>query len=264
MLNLPRNRNGRRGRGGKKSGGGALTTSASNQNQLSMIVEPWMPLFPPRTTRRLRYSDDVSLSSSSGVVSSYVYAANDLYDPDRTGSGHQPMGFDQMMVFYNHFCVVRARIKVIFKSAAGAAGTACIRQDASPTPLTSINQILEFGGLVQTTLETIGGFGANKEIELGLSVARLQGVSESAITADSTLRGSAAASPTEITYFHLHLWNAAGVTCTANVAVILEQEAVFMEPRDATLSSRLRSFATGDEKTFVEVPKPVAACCCKK
>lgn len=255
----------RKGQKGQAFNGrrGALIAGKRNPSELSMVVEPWMPLFPARTTKWLRYSADISLSSSSGAVSTYVFAANDLFDPDRTGTGHQPMGFDQMMIFYNHFCVTHCKAKIIFKSAAGATGTACVRQDASSTPITVIDQILEIGGLVQTTLETIGGFGANKEIEIGLSVAKLQGVSETALTADSTLRGNAAASPTEVTYFHLQLWNAAGVTCTANVAVLLEFRAIFMEPRDATES--LKAIARGERKEpFVEVPSPVICHCSKK
>lgn len=224
----------------RKAGGinrsGALTANSVNASTLSLISEPTMPLFQARTVKWLRYSTSVSLSSVSGAVTTWVFRANDCFDPDFTGTGHQPMGFDQMMIFYNHFCVTHSRIIVSFKSAAGAAGTACVRQDAASSPLTVIDQIIEFGGLVQCELETIGGFGANKVLEMAISIAKLQGVSESALTADPTLRGDAATSPTEITYFHLQLWNAAAVTCTANVSVIMEQRVIFMEPRDATES----------------------------
>jgi hypothetical protein len=195
-----------------------------------------MPLFPARTTKTLRYSGNFGLSSTSGVVASYVLRANDLFDPDFTGTGHQPMGFDQMMVFYNHFCVTHARLVVTAKAATGTASTVAVRVDASSTPLTVIDQIIEFGGLVQVELESIGNFGANKVLELRASIPKLQGVSMSAMTADPTLRGDAATSPTEISYFHIQCWNAAGVTSAVNISFILEQRAVFMEPRDATES----------------------------
>jgi len=200
------------------------------------VVERWMPLFPPRTKKMLRYSGNFGLTSTAGVVASYVLRANDCFDPDFTGTGHQPMGFDQMMVFYNHFCVVSCRLIACMKSASGTALTAAIRVDASSTPLTVIDQIIEFGGLVQVELESIGGFGANKVLQMDVSIPRIQGVSVKAITADPTLRGDAATSPTEVTYFHVHIWNAAGVTSTCNVSFILEQEVYFMEPRDATES----------------------------
>jgi len=95
---------------------------------------------------------------------------------------------------------------------------------------------MEFGGNVTVGLESIGNFGANKELCMEISMAKLQGISEMALTSDSTLRGDAASNPTELSYFHVQLWNAAGVTTTSNAYAILEQRVIFMEPRDATLS----------------------------
>jgi len=223
--------------GGKSNADRSLAITVDNKSTLSMIVEPWMPLFPPRVTKWLRYaSGHQGLSSSSGVVSTQVFSANGAFDPDVTGTGHQPMGFDQMMAFYNHYCVTHARLHVRFASASGSYGTACIRVDAGSTPITDIERIMEFGGNVTVGLESIGNFGANKELNMSISIAKLQGVSEMALTADPTLRGDVTANPTEQTYFHVQLWNAAGVTCTANIYSVLEQRVVFMEPRTAALS----------------------------
>lgn len=190
-----------------------------------------MPIFPATTVRKLRYSTTFQLTSTAGVVASYVFRANDLFDPDFTSTGHQPMGFDQMMLTYNHFCVVSARIKVTCRNKTNTTPfTVCIRQDASNTPLTVIDRILEFGGLVTADIDTFGV--CTTLLELGLDVARLQGVSRKAITADPTLRGDAATSPTEVTYFHIQMWDTAAATSTGNFDVVLEQVAHFMEPRD--------------------------------
>ncbi len=201
-----------------------------------MVVEPWMPLFPPRVVKTLRYSTDFTLTSTAGAVATYVFRANDLYDPDYTGSGHQPMGFDQMMQFYNHFCVLKARIVVTAKNYGSVDCTVAVRQDADLTPITTIDRILEFGGLVTAELEVAGGFGANKVLELTLDVPRLQGVSRSAVTADPNLRGDASSSPTEVSYFHVQIWDAGGNNQSVKCSVILEQMAVFTEPRDMVSS----------------------------
>lgn len=245
---------GRKGR--RKNKVYALTTSAKNANDLSMIVEPWMPLFPAKTVRTLRYAvGHVGLSSTSGVVVSHVLSANGAYDPDVTGTGHQPMGFDQMMAFYNHYCVTHTKLVVRFGTASGNYGVASLRVDASPTPVTDIERIMEFGGNVTVGLEALGAFGANKALELAVDMAKIQGISPAALTADSTLRGDASANPTEQTYFHIQLWNPAGVTVTCNVYAILEMRVMFLEPRSAALS-------TGDEKTqFTLRPGSSGSCC---
>lgn len=222
-----------RGGGGKNS----IISGKGNRSALSMVVEPWMPLFPAYTTRRLRYSDNFLLTTTAGALTTYVIRANDLYDPNFTGTGHQPMGFDQMMVVYNHFCVVRASIKVTFKNGSNNSVSVGVRTDGSSTALTVIDRMIEIGGLVQTELGYLSsGISANQTVEASVDIARMQGVSRTALTADPSLRGDAATSPTEVTYFHLCAWDVAGATSTVETSIILEQTATFMEPRDLTES----------------------------
>lgn len=205
----------------------------------TMVYEPWMPIFPARTEKRLRYSTTISLSSTAGVISStYVFRANDLFDPDFTSTGHQPMGFDQLMAFYNHFVVKRATIKLQIRNTTDSQPTVCVRVDADSTALTTIDRIVEFGGCVSVDLDTKLGYGATKKLMLSVDIAKLQGVNLVALTADTNLRGTAAASPTEVTYFHITMWNTSGVNGAATADVILEQDAIFTEPRDLSASLR--------------------------
>lgn len=69
-----------------------------------------MPM-PTTWTTTHRYCSVVTINPGQGVPGQYIFVANSLYDPDSTGAGHQPMGFDQMMAFYNHFEVIGAKIK---------------------------------------------------------------------------------------------------------------------------------------------------------
>lgn len=203
------------------------------------VYEPWMPVFPASITRRLRYSTNITGATTAGAITStYVFRANDLFDPDFTSTGHQPMGFDQLILWYNHFCVLSAKIRIVCKNTAGTVPTVCLRVDGSSTPITVIDRVVEEGGCVTEDLEVKGAYGANKILELSVDIAKLQGVSRSAITADPTLRGDAATSPTEVTYFHFTMWDTAGSTGSCACDVILEQTATFMEPRDLTESYR--------------------------
>lgn len=66
---------------------------------------------------KLRYCEEVLLPAAGPSVSSiYTMRANSLYDPNYTGTGHQPRGFDQLMASYNHFKVIKSRINVAFSS----------------------------------------------------------------------------------------------------------------------------------------------------
>lgn len=202
-----------------------------------MVYEPWMPIFPVSVTKKLRYSTTFAGSAASGAITStQVFRANDLFDPDFSGTGHQPMGFDQLMTWYNHFTVRSARIIVVCKNANTNSPTVCLRIDGDSSPLTVVDRIVEIGGCVTDDLEAKGQYGANKRLVLSADIARLQGVKPGTICADANLRGSVSASPVEVTYFHITMWDTIGATSAMEVDVILEQVATFYEPRDITES----------------------------
>lgn len=205
----------------------------------TMFSAPSMPVFPPRITKWLRYATTGTIVSTSGVITqTVIFRANDALDPEFAVGGHGPMGFDQIMVWYNHFIVLKARIKILFKNdTASTSPTVCIRVDANSTPLTSVDQIMEFGGYTTESLEAKNGYGANKELAIGVDIPTIQGVPYPAILADVNLRGTTASSPTEVTYFHVTMWNSAGVTSSCFFDVVIEYQVVFQEPRNVTLSA---------------------------
>jgi len=60
----------------------------------------------------LRYGERVSYSGIAGSSAFYTFSANGMYDPNITGTGHQPRGFDQLMALYDHYIVKTATIEV--------------------------------------------------------------------------------------------------------------------------------------------------------
>lgn len=62
---------------------------------------------------KLNYAGEFTLNpDNTGAAVVHDFRANSLYDPDQTGVGHQPMGFDQLCLMFNHFTVVKSYIKV--------------------------------------------------------------------------------------------------------------------------------------------------------
>lgn len=68
--------------------------------------------FPNSIITKLRYCDQIQLTSTSGAMTGYVFAANGIFDPDISGTGHQPMFRDNYASIYDQYVVIGSRIKV--------------------------------------------------------------------------------------------------------------------------------------------------------
>lgn len=55
-----------------------------------------------------KYSDLINLNPTIFTV--YSFMVNSLYDPNYTGGGHQPAGFDQIAALYKHYIIMRATV----------------------------------------------------------------------------------------------------------------------------------------------------------
>lgn len=106
--------------------------------------------FPKIKTVKLRYVDsNLTLDPGVGIISDHVYKLNDAYDPDSSGSGHQPMSYDSWTQIYRHYTVLGAKITVQAKpSVSGNTIPSCfgitISADSSPVSgFSSIDNLLE-------------------------------------------------------------------------------------------------------------------------
>lgn len=60
----------------------------------------------------LVYCDLFAINPALGSMGYYKFRTNSLWDPNYTGSGHQPYGFDTLATLYNRYLVTGAKITV--------------------------------------------------------------------------------------------------------------------------------------------------------
>jgi len=247
--NQNRNSRAQRGKGGRvrsakqqqynfssQSGKGAGTGQMSATTTNTGMVIRNLPLFAERTKRTLSYYSAATVSTGVSAASAYVYSCNGLFDPDISGTGGQPMGFDQMMLFYNHYTVVRSRMRcLITNSSATASVTTGIVLSGSSTVMTSIEQLVENGELVLTQLGTGGQMGSTSKLTRAVNCANFQGIDD--IMDDPDMRGDSASNPIEQMYYHVAVYNPYSATVIQTFfQVVIEYEVVFHEPRKGPLS----------------------------
>lgn len=67
--------------------------------------------FPNQKVVTLKYVQNFTIVSSLGGVTQKFFRANGIYDPDYTGSGHQPYLSDTWKSLYNHYTVISSNMR---------------------------------------------------------------------------------------------------------------------------------------------------------
>jgi hypothetical protein len=203
--------------------------------QAVLTRTPLMPAFV-QTKRMLYYEPNLSLTvPNTGLVTSYFFSANGLYDPNITGTGHQPIGFDQMMSLYEQYTVTRSSVTVTFRPL----GTCSFGVSLAPdtTIITNSPELVE-NGLCKYATRT------SYTTEMGLALPRItlncdiRGYFGQKTTREllnnTNLYGTAAANPTEQAYFAISGWESTGLSggsITLGFEVVIAYDAIFWEPR---------------------------------
>jgi hypothetical protein len=216
---------------------------------------PAAPLFPSRSkSMMLPYYMNASLTVPvTGLATGYVFSANGLYDPDVSGVGTQPMGFDQMMIFYEHYTVTEAKIVVTFRNFSTAIAPVVFIAFRADTVLsTDPKVVMETGNAISTQLMPANIDGSLKELTLRGNIGRFLGFDD--LQDSNVARGDISSNPAEGAFFHVGaFYNEGAATGSVSFQVRLEYRAVFTEPRiiTASLSRGMHSLiiATTDCKT---------------
>lgn len=87
------------------------------RNDPSMLI-PGNIIFnvlPRMMRKQLRYAETFSLTTgTAGVIGTVqTMTLNNVYDPNQTGIGHQPYGFDQLTPFYGYYVVHSCRWRIL-------------------------------------------------------------------------------------------------------------------------------------------------------
>ncbi len=60
---------------------------------------------------KMKYGQSI-LRTPLSTADSYVFRSNSIFDPDLTGTGHQPMSHDQWATFYERYYVYACAVKI--------------------------------------------------------------------------------------------------------------------------------------------------------
>jgi len=182
--------------------------------------------FPDRLKCKLKYADQYGFSGATPAAQ--VFRGNSLFDPDLTGTGHQPRYYDQLTAIYGQYCVtgVKARFEVINTGAKGLFVTACY-SDSNISTYTQ-NQLAEQRYSCTTTIDVPTGESVAVIDLPWISISQLQGQRE--LESDPNNYSLISTNPVDPTFIILKMAAVDGVTSTtAEVQAEIEFTAIFKE-----------------------------------
>lgn len=187
--------------------------------------------FPLKQVKTLRYADLISVTSTTGIKGVYNFSANGLFDPDITGTGHQPMFFDQMMAIYNHYAVIGAKIEI--RGVPGSSNTSPMSvilnlNDDTTAATGDINAVQEQSLSSRLKICHVGETNPFRLVKK-YSSKKVWG---KGIMANGDLHGDATANPLEQTYFQIVVQTVGATTTSISFQVLITYIAVFFELKD--------------------------------
>lgn len=143
---------------------------------------------------------DVTINPGLGTAGTYLFNLSSLFDPNFTGVGHQPTGFDQFMAMYEQYLVVGAQITVAYQNAASASTSGLvvgITLNDTSTTSTDCRQYMENGNTVWDVTTGLPDSHGMTILKQYVSMPQFHGVTLNQYLSDDNYKGTSSASPVE-------------------------------------------------------------------
>lgn len=182
-----------------------------------------------RTTQQatLRYFTGVTLTPPQSGSGFWIFSPSSLRDPDVSGVGTQPRGFDQLMALYDNYMVDEVLIEVMFSSSGSVrpmvVGVALDENSTSKTPKA-------YGEATVSDMGMIIPGNTTRKIRMTVKPWQFLGL----LKGDDTLKGTTAVDPVTKAFFHVFTFCADQGTSPPQVQaqVKLTYKVVLTSPND--------------------------------
>ncbi len=198
---------------------------------MTIVNNPRFGFISPRCKSTFKYSTVVDVSAATTAGAQHVFKLNGMFDPDTTGTGHQPYGFDQMLNIYQRYVVVRARYKIVVGNTNDRLFVGAV---AASTVTTAVTNLATFSLASESPYSQVKALNYNggPPITLTRQIATnlLLGVTEQQMLADDLFQGTTSTDPTNLTVLTVFWYNPSLVTVSSQAFVSIEYEAILFDP----------------------------------
>ena len=127
-----------------------MVKSAPARSSSQMLVVPRLPgqLYARGQKVHMRYAEEIDLDNITTGLGEYIWRINNIFDPNQTGTGHQPLSHDQWAALYKNYLVYGAKATATIiasgsSSSIAASATACMALSDTGSTITDIQTAIE-------------------------------------------------------------------------------------------------------------------------
>lgn len=182
--------------------------------------------FPREFLVKMKYHHLGSFSTTASIANDRVFNLNSIWDPDRTGVGHQPQSRDQWASLYNRYRV--DKVKVTLRGTTDS--THGMVYGMIPTNNASgINDTDQFGE-ANRSISAIGTLATPVFLQKTYDLAVINGVPHSTYRADDRFQSLFTTSPSEVICLHVCSYEVALGSVAANYDLVIEYWCTLSDP----------------------------------
>jgi hypothetical protein len=161
-----------------------------------------------------------------------------MFDPNITGTGHQPLGFDNLMTLYDQYCVRSSSITVTAVGCTASVARLVLMLYDDSSISTTPERLVENGNAVFGTIAP-GSDGQFSRCILRNScdVSKYFATGWDTLKRNPSYQGTAAANPTEQVYFAFSIFGGFSTsTMQVSFDVLISYDVEYFEPKHIATS----------------------------
>jgi len=196
----------------------------------------------------LPYTTVLLPTTTLGSLYTYQFRGNSVFDPDLTGAGSQPNGFDQWSAFYNSYVVLSSHIEVETIAASGYSAQTAIVPSYNTGVLTSSTDAAG-ARYACSKLSTGSGNGMIVKLLSSMSTSQMFGIADRAVVDDDLYSAVVSTNPASAqtwywTVYHQNVSNT--TTLSSCLRIRLVYDVKFFDPVQLNLSAVRKAGATAE------------------
>lgn len=110
------------------------------RRQKTTLLNRGLTPFPARYITKMKYSESFNLTIGNGWTQQMNL--NSVFDPNRSGVGHQPYGYDQLTPIYNRYRVISCNYVINCYSGGVPIRYGCLPCNEAP-PINNMSELVE-------------------------------------------------------------------------------------------------------------------------